>query len=58
MIDCIQRGTPRRARACRHARRSTEVEIRDILEAAEKPGGRIKPGSLLADIGRELGALI
>lgn len=33
-------------------RRSTEAEIRDILEKAAT-GGRIKLGSLLAEIGRE-----
>ena len=35
--------------------RSTEAEIRDILEKAAKPEGRIKLGSLLAAIGREAG---
>ncbi|HKT28678.1 FitA-like ribbon-helix-helix domain-containing protein [Dyella sp.] len=35
---------------------STEAEVRDILlENAVKPEGRIKLGSLLADIGREAG---
>ncbi len=45
-----------RVRAATHGR-STEAEIRDILEAAVKPQGRIKLGSLLADIGRELGGI-
>jgi plasmid stability protein len=45
-----------RVRAATHGR-STEAEIRDILEAAVKPEGRIKLGSLLADIGRELGGV-
>lgn len=35
--------------------RSTEAEIRDILEKAAKPEGRVKLGSLLASIGREVG---
>jgi plasmid stability protein len=41
-----------RVRAARHGR-STEAEIREILAAAVKPGGRVKLGSLLADIGRK-----
>jgi plasmid stability protein len=41
-----------RVRAARHGR-SAEAEIRDILEKAAKPEGRVKLGSLLADIGRE-----
>ncbi|WP_218509416.1 Arc family DNA-binding protein [Variovorax sp. dw_308] len=45
-----------RVRAATHGR-STEAEIRDILEAAVKPEGRVKLGSLLADIGRELGGI-
>jgi plasmid stability protein len=32
--------------------RSTEAEVRAILEEAVKPEGRVKLGSLLADIGR------
>ncbi len=32
--------------------RSTEAEVRAILEDAVRPEGRIKLGSLLADIGR------
>lgn len=35
--------------------RSTEAEIRDILDAAVSPVGRVKLGSLLAEIGREAG---
>jgi plasmid stability protein len=35
--------------------RSTEAEIRIILENAVRPEGRIKLGSLLAEIGREAG---
>jgi antitoxin FitA len=34
--------------------RSTEAEIRAILENAVRPEGRMKLGSLLAEIGREL----
>ncbi len=41
-----------RVRAAEHGR-STEAEIRDILEKAARPEGRIKLGSLLAAIGRE-----
>ena len=39
-----------RVRAAMHGR-STEAEVRDILESAVKPQGRVKLGSLLADIG-------
>lgn len=31
---------------------SMEAEVRDILESAVSPEGRVKLGSLLADIGR------
>jgi plasmid stability protein len=41
-------------RAAEHGR-STEAEIRDILEKAAKPEGRIKLGSLLTAIGRDAG---
>jgi antitoxin FitA len=41
-----------RARAAYHGR-STEAEIRDILEAAVRPSERVKLGSLLAAIGRD-----
>jgi antitoxin FitA len=41
-----------RVRAAQHGR-STEAEVRSILEEAVKPDGRVKLGSLLADIGRE-----
>ena len=40
-----------RVRAAQHGR-STEAEVRDILESAVKPEGRVKLGSLLAGIGR------
>jgi plasmid stability protein len=39
------------------AGRSTEAEIRVILENAARPEGRIKLGSLLAAIGREVGGV-
>ncbi|EGF30836.1 plasmid stability protein StbC [Oxalobacteraceae bacterium IMCC9480] len=45
-----------RARAATHGR-STEAEIRAILESAVRPEGRIKLGTLLADIGREVGGI-
>lgn len=40
-----------------HHGRSTEAEIRDILERAAKPEGRVKLGSFLAAISREAGGL-
>jgi len=43
-----------RVHAAEHGR-NTEAEIRDILEKAARPEGRIKLGSLLAAIGREAG---
>lgn len=43
-----------RVRAAQHGR-SAEAEIRDILEKATKPEGRVKLGSLLSSIGREAG---
>lgn len=39
------------------AGRSTEAEIRIILENAARPEGRIKLGSLLAKIGHEVGGV-
>jgi len=39
-------------RAAEHGR-STEAEIRDTLEKAARPEGRVRLGSLLAAIGRE-----
>lgn len=42
-----------RVRAARHGR-SIEAEMRDILEAAVKPQGRVKLGSLLSEIGRKV----
>ena len=45
-----------RVRAATHGL-STEAEIRAILENAVRPAGRIKLGSLLAEIGREVGGV-
>lgn len=45
-----------RVRAAQHGR-STEAEIRDILEEAVRPQERIKLGSLLAQISREVGGV-
>ncbi len=42
-----------RVRAARHGR-SIEAEMRDILESAVKPEGRVKLGSMLAGIGRKV----
>ncbi len=42
-----------RVRAAQHGR-SIEAEMRDILESAVKPQGRIKLGSLLVEIGRKV----
>ncbi|NYT69401.1 FitA-like ribbon-helix-helix domain-containing protein [Pusillimonas noertemannii] len=45
-----------RVRAAHHGR-STEAEIRDILENAVRPPQRVRLGSLLASIAREAGGL-
>lgn len=45
-----------RVRAAKHGR-STEAEIRNILEQAAKPEGRLKLGTLLSSIAREAGGL-
>jgi len=45
-----------RVRAATHGR-STEAEIRSILEQAARPEGRVKLGSLLTSIAREAGGL-
>ncbi|NTZ06058.1 FitA-like ribbon-helix-helix domain-containing protein [Burkholderia metallica] len=45
-----------RIRAAQHGR-STEAEVRDILEQAVRPGGRPRLGTLLAEIGREAGGI-
>lgn len=41
-----------RMRAASHGH-SMEAEVREILESAVRPEGRVKLGSLLADIGRK-----
>jgi antitoxin FitA len=41
-----------RARAVQHGQ-SMEAEVREILEAAISPQGRVKLGSVLADMGRQ-----
>ncbi|MDR2012662.1 MAG: plasmid stabilization protein [Rhodanobacter sp.] len=45
-----------RVRAAQRGR-STEAEVRDILDATVRPPERIKLGSLLASIAREAGGL-
>jgi plasmid stability protein len=45
-----------RLRAARHGR-STEAEVRSILDEAARPKQRIKLGSMLAAIGREMGGV-
>jgi plasmid stability protein len=52
--DALHRAL--RLRAERHGR-STEAEIRDILERATKPEDGLKLGSLLASIARDAGGL-
>jgi antitoxin FitA len=42
------------ARAARHGR-STEAEVRAILDEAVRPPDRVKLGSALAALGRQLG---
>ena len=37
------------------AGRSTEAEVRAILESVARPEGRVKLGSLLAEIGQQVG---
>ncbi|MBX9899947.1 MAG: plasmid stability protein [Burkholderiaceae bacterium] len=45
-----------RVRAAMHGR-STEAEIRAILESAVRPASRVKLGTMLAEIGREVGGV-
>jgi plasmid stability protein len=45
-----------RVRAAQHGR-STEAEVRDILEKIAKPPERVKLGSMLVSIAREAGGL-
>ncbi len=48
--DEVHRGL--RVRAA-HRGRSTEAEVRAILEEAVRPEGRVRLGSLLAEVGRQ-----
>jgi plasmid stability protein len=45
-----------KVRAAQHGR-STEAEIREIIENAVRPPERVKLGSLLAAIGQEFGGV-
>ena len=45
-----------KARAAKHGR-STEAEIREIIESAVRPTSRIKLGTALAELGRKYGGL-
>lgn len=45
-----------KARAAAH-HRSTEAEVRAILDAAVAPADRVKVGSLLASIGQDAGGV-
>jgi plasmid stability protein len=45
-----------KARAAAH-NRSTEAEVRSILDAAVAPPDRVKVGSLLASIGQDAGGV-
>jgi len=49
ITDEVHRALRMRAAQRGH---SKEAEVRDILESAVSPHGRVKPGSLLADRGR------
>jgi antitoxin FitA len=43
-----------KVRAAQHGR-STEAEMRDILEAAVRPANRLRLGSALAEMSRKIG---
>jgi plasmid stability protein len=43
-----------KVRAARH-NRSTEAEIRAILEAAARPEGRVRLGTALSEVSRKMG---
>jgi len=45
-----------KARAAKHGR-STEAEIREIIESAVKPSSRVRLGSTLAELGRQYGGV-
>jgi plasmid stability protein len=62
MANVIVRNLPDEVHRALRARatangRSTEAEIRDILEAAVRPAQRVRLGSLLAVIARDAGGL-
>ena len=50
LSDAVHRAL--RVRAARQGH-SMEAEVREILESAVSPQGRVKLGSLLADMGRQ-----
>ena len=52
--DAVHRAL--RVRAAHHGR-STEAEIRDILETVALPAERVKLGSLLTSIARDAGGM-
>lgn len=54
MSDATHRAL--KARATRH-NRSTEAEVRAILDAAVLPPGRVHLGSMLESIGKEAGGV-
>lgn len=45
-----------KARAAKHGR-STEAEIRAIIESAVRPASRVRLGSELAELGRKYGGV-
>jgi antitoxin FitA len=55
IIRNLSEETHRALKARAEHGRSTEAEIREILETAVKPGQRIRMGEALAEIGRRLG---
>ena len=55
-VPKLQKLESNRIQAAQHGR-STEAEIRSILERAAKPEGRMKLGSFLAAIACEAGGL-
>lgn len=57
-IRNLSEETHRALKARAHAHhRSTEAEVRAILDASVAPPERVRIGSLLADIGREAGGV-
>lgn len=45
-----------KARAAKHGR-STEAEIREIIECAVRPSSRVRLGTALAELGRKYGGV-